>query len=239
MLKGEVKIDLIDEKTGKIETYQDTNMVTNLVSDIFTYNPFQFHLRNYLSYFNQSSFSDNFTPIIPKIINGVILFDGDLDDDPDNYFQNNELGITAYANKNIHTSLDPKRGNPNLAEQTDLSNGYKFVYEFNTSQGNGIIKSLGLTSAQAGAWGHGSTYYNDCQDTKVVEHYKINETYSFSEDLRRLNSMTSIDPENNCGYFVRCNSQGKIEVGTIRIPFSNIKLKEYFQIFLHIQLKVK
>lgn len=44
----------------------------------------------------------------------------------------------------------------NLTESMVLSDGYKFVWEFTPSQGNGTIAAVGLTSKQGGANAYGS-----------------------------------------------------------------------------------
>lgn len=46
----------------------------------------------------------------------------------------------------------------NVTESKELENGYKFVFDFQTSQGNGLISSIGLTSKWGGAGGYGNLY---------------------------------------------------------------------------------
>ena len=44
----------------------------------------------------------------------------------------------------------------NLTESMKLSDGFKFVWEFTPSQGNGTIAAVGLTSKHGGANAYGS-----------------------------------------------------------------------------------
>ena len=62
----------------------------------------------------------------------------------------------AYASNNVNSSANTARGSMNQTESKALENGYKFVWEFTPSQGNGTIAAVALTSAQGGLNGFGS-----------------------------------------------------------------------------------
>ena len=55
----------------------------------------------------------------------------------------------------VNTSSDKLRGSYNAAESGWMSGSnkkqFKYVYDFNTTQGNGLISSLALTSNAAGS----------------------------------------------------------------------------------------
>ena len=62
----------------------------------------------------------------------------------------------AYASNNVNSTANTARGSMNLTESKALENGYKFVWEFTPSQGNGTIAAAALTSALGGQNGYGS-----------------------------------------------------------------------------------
>lgn len=59
--------------------------------------------------------------------------------------------IVAQASSNAYSGVNTKRGSYNANESGAVANGYKFVWDWNTSQGNGDIKSVCLTRAALGA----------------------------------------------------------------------------------------
>ena len=60
----------------------------------------------------------------------------------------------------------------NLTESKKLDNGYKFVWEFTPSQGNGTIAAAALTSAQGGANAYGSLV-NDSSTFLQIKSIKL------------------------------------------------------------------
>ena len=67
-------------------------------------------------------------------------------------FSSDNAGLCQYdVNAMANT-----RGSMNLTESMKLSDGFKFVWEFTPSQGNGTIAAVGLTSKHGGANAYGS-----------------------------------------------------------------------------------
>lgn len=150
--KGEVCIQLFNAKSGKLEKeVKGTNMVTNAIADIFASNYF-----GLLSYQNLLPIRDLFA--------GVLCFKNALTEDADSYYpplsSNNE--VIAHAGQTTYesASADVKRGIPNSVESGAVSNGYKFVWDFATTQGNGTISALSLTHKDTGDfWLYGGTNF--------------------------------------------------------------------------------
>ena len=198
-LKGTTRIELTDVKTGEVEVIEKHNLVTNAVSDILSCNPFGMRFRGY-SNSSTGEIGDNFQksllPVVPNLIGGILLYEKELASDAAAYYADMSNPIVGYANNSAHTTNDSKRGDMNTIEsgKLDGGSGYRFVFDFNTSQGNGTISALGLTSARGGQSAHGSAY--------IVPPNCLGVDYSTATasgawvstpNIRRLASIVSID----------------------------------------------
>ena len=95
-------------------------------------------------------------PICPNMIGGIILFPNALTEQAANIYPQSSNMPVGYASNDVNASGNVKRGSMNLVESMALSDGYKFVWEFTPSQGNGTIAAVGLTSKKGGANHYGS-----------------------------------------------------------------------------------
>ena len=155
-LKGTAVIELTDVNTQEVETYVEENMVTNAVNNILGLNPMAvFYCEE--EYNNGLVWTGNLLPICPNMIGGILLFPKALEENVDNIYVKSDNLPIAYASNNVNSTANMARGSLNLTESKALDNGYKFVWEFTASQGNGTIAALGLTSALGGQNGFGSS----------------------------------------------------------------------------------
>ena len=149
MLKGESIIELTDVRTGKKETYRDTNMVTNALSDVINCSSVWMFDRVY-------DLAKYMYPIYEKLLGGVVLFPEQLEENPEKYWAPYNLDPVGFASNVVNTGTDTRRGSLNVNESEPVLNdagrviGYKYVWDFNTAQGNGQIASVCLTHPQAG-----------------------------------------------------------------------------------------
>ena len=143
MLKGHAKIELKNEKTGKLDVIEHDNMITNALSS---------QLKALATSYGFSGINTEYLPLNNKGMGGIVLFQNMLDENVDNVGIPDEAvnPIIGYASNAISSGTDSKRGNRNLTESSKLANGYKFVYDFATNQANGEIAALGLTHTGAG-----------------------------------------------------------------------------------------
>ena len=74
MLKGKTTIELIDVHTGQKEIYEDTNMVTEAISDIFNTNILGMLYNN--TTFNGSSGDAWMLPIKKNLMGGILCAPG-------------------------------------------------------------------------------------------------------------------------------------------------------------------
>ena len=110
----------------------------------------------------------------------------------------------------------------NLTESKPLDNGYRFVWEFTPSQGNGTIVAVALTSKQGGVAAYGSM--ENSQDT----FYQIMETRletQTEEELAELYSAVEVDFEHNLMIGIRFRDSSVI-VHKRRLPVFTLGLND-------------
>ena len=169
-LTGNITIELEDVNMGAVETVSETNMVTNAVNDILGVNPLGTMYNAAGQYDDQLVWNDNLLPICPNMIGGILLFTNSVTEAVTNlYLASSNLPV-AYASNDVNATANTKRGSMNLTESMALSDGYKFVWEFTPSQGNGTIAAVGLTSKQGGANAYGSDV---AVDTTMLQLRKV------------------------------------------------------------------
>lgn len=136
-LHGHTKVTLTDIKTGEIEVYEKDNMVTDAVENLYSKN-----LYGVMDYRDLKPVRDLF--------GGVMLFDNEMD--TDSITPERTPRVVANAGQVAHASASTKRGNPNNASggSQELANGYKFVWDWATNQGNGTINSMSLCHKNCG-----------------------------------------------------------------------------------------
>lgn len=109
----------------------------------------------------------------------------------------------------------------NLTESMALTNGYKFVWEFTPSQGNGTIAAVGLTSKHGGANAYGSDV---AVDTTLLQIKKVSldDEDGFINDLFRC---VTVDFTNAKLYSLSYESN-TVTIKRYRIPVFDIGLNE-------------
>lgn len=170
-LKGKMIMELTDVNTAEVETVAEENMVTNSINNILGYNP--------MGVFYEAGDGTNvvkwgtsFLPVCPNLIGGILLYSKTIDENSDNIYTLSDNMPVAYASNDVNSTANLARGSLNLTESKALDNGYKFVWEFTPSQGNGTIAAVALTSAYGGMNAYGSAV-NDAtvlQTIKSVRH---------------------------------------------------------------------
>lgn len=138
MLKGHTKIILTDVETGAQEVHEDDNLVTNAIDKIINLEMAMNHAPN-----------EQILPLAANLLGGIMLFDGDLTEDPTNIHFPVEAHLVGYGNQDVHTG-DKFRGSYNAGESGKTGTGFVSVWDFGTNQANGTIKSVARTSNIAG-----------------------------------------------------------------------------------------
>ena len=156
VLKGVMTIELTDETTGAVETVTEENMITESVNNILGLNPMGIFYAATGQYDTALVWNDSRLPICPNMIGGILLFSKALTEDAANIYEMSDNLPVAYASNDVNSTSNTARGSLNLTESMALSDGYKFVWEFTPSQGNGTIAAVALTSALGGQNAYGS-----------------------------------------------------------------------------------
>jgi len=150
-IKGHSTIELTNVKTGEVERYEDDNMVTNAI---------QLYL-NDLGMFNISPIHMDAVrqSLIPTLLGGVLAFDTAITENANNIICPSGVKMIANGVYDV-TSNDSvtEMGSYNSSESGWLSDGkYKMVWDFTTTQANGNINCVCLTSANHGYIGEGNS----------------------------------------------------------------------------------
>lgn len=221
-LKGEMVIELRDVNTDEVETVAEHNMITNAVNYVFGVNPFGANFDSGTTYPGSMEWHEMLLPICPNLIGGILLFSKALSEEADNLYVMSDNLPVAYASNNVNSTANMARGSLNVAESQALENGYKFVWEFTPSQGNGTIAAVALTSAKGGENGFGSTV----ADASTFLCLKALDLRSMEKDRQMILFETvEVDFENNLLYSITYENTS-VKVRKVRIPIFSIGLNE-------------
>jgi len=75
---------------------------------------------------------------------GILLFPSPLTEGPDYIYPFSTNMPVEYASNDMNATANAMRSSMNPVESRKLANGYKFVYGFTDSHGNGTIATVGL-----------------------------------------------------------------------------------------------
>ena len=221
-LKGNMVIELTDENTGEVETIEESNMVTNAVNNLLGINPMGIFYMMGGQYETGLIWNSEMLPICPNMIGGILLFSQALTEDVNNLYPSSSNLPVAYASNDVNATANVKRGSMNLTESKVLDNGYKFVWEFTPSQGNGTIAAVGLTSAQGGANAYGSIAGDA---TPFLQLKQISIGDMTLEEQIPLFEAVEMDYENGLLYSMQYATK-TVAIKKYRIPTFDIGLNE-------------
>lgn len=156
MMHGHATITLTDPTTGQVTDRRDEdNLVTDVIKDMMRLNPCAVRdtgngLDNTINWL---------WPLTTQAYGGIVLFGDTNTEDAASYWPGADNPIRGYASIYNETIEDPMRGTYNTAESGPIAKGYRWVYDWPTSRGNGEIKSISLTHRQAGQQWYGNSLY--------------------------------------------------------------------------------
>ncbi len=219
--RGNVTLELEDVNTGTVETVSETNMVTNAVNDLLGMNPMGFFYKCSGAYDTMMEWNSEMLPICPNMIGGILLFPNALTEQAANIYPPSSNMPVGYASNDVNASGNVKRGSMNLVESMALLDGYKFVWEFTPSQGNGTIAAVGLTSKKGGANHYGS----DAEVNTTLLELRKNSLNLAVAWLNTLFRTVEVDFENGLLYSIAYASNA-VTVTKYRIPIFDVGLNE-------------
>jgi hypothetical protein len=150
-IKGKTIIELNDAKTGKlVQRTEDNNMLTNALTKFYK----QGGITN-PSAFNAGAIRSD---ALHYLLGGVLLLDTALTEDADIIRVPTGVGMTGNGVYDVLNSGNPTElGSWNETESGWQQDGsYKMVWDYTTSQGNGTIACVCLTSLYGGYRGAGN-----------------------------------------------------------------------------------
>lgn len=216
-MKGITTIELTDVRTGEKEIVKEENMMTNVLNDIFSRN-----IEGMLYYLNGSSadFHTNMIPICPNSIGGILLFSDSLEEDVNSYYAPSANPCVGYASNDVNPTADVMRGSLNLTESGKLERGYKFVWDFTTSQGNGTITAVALTHKFGGVGYHGDMYNNSSRA------WTVKQTGTAPNGVIRTYYVFAVEVNFEGNYFwsIGMNTSNQIVIRKIRKCFTQVGL---------------
>ncbi len=217
MLKGHTKIELTDCKTGKKHVTEETNMVTNAVAHLFADNLNGMGLLDY----------SDLVPIASQCMSGLLLFEKPVEESAERLYAPSDNHCVGYCNTAVNTGTDVKRGSYNLTESEETTDGHKYVWDFNTSQGNGTISALSLTKPNAGI----GYMYNGVSGFSRRRYRDFEINSANADILFLLRNSVSVDIENDTITSVTWDSpSGTASIVTLRYPWSGMRLKSNFSV---------
>ena len=220
-LKGTMVMELTDAQTGEVETITEENMITNAVNNILGMNPMGvFYSEENLA--DVLAWNGTMLPICPNMVGGILLFSKTLEEDADIMYAGSDNLPVAYASNNVNSTANMARGSLNLTESKILENGYKFVWEFTPSQGNGTIAAVALTSAQGGQNGFGSLV-GDASTFLQIKKLDIRDLSTSQQAV--LFEAVEMDFEGNLLYSITFEDSS-VRIRKVRIPVFSIGLNE-------------
>ena len=220
-VKGTMTMELMDVNTGEVEMVAEENMITNAVNHIFGLNPMGVFYEIGES-IDGIKWQSGLLPVCPNAIGGILLFSKALEENADNIYSRSDNLPVAYASNNVNSTANVARGSMNLTESKALENGYKFVWEFTPSQGNGTIAAAALTSAQGGANAYGSQV-GDGSAFLQIKSLDIGDLAMAKQLV--LFETVEVDYEQDLLYSITYQDTG-VRIRKVRIPIFSVGLNE-------------
>lgn len=218
-IKGKTVIELTDVNTGEVEIHEDANMVTNALPDFFSHN-IEAMLFNMAG--APGDMNGVMIPICPNAIGGILLFADPIAEDANAYYAPSANPCTGYASNDVNATANIMRGSMNLTETVKLDDGYKFVWDFATSQANGTISCVALTHKMGGVGYMGDTYNNESKrwhmkDLGVANNAVIRTAFT---------NAVEVDFEGNSFITIGMNTKNEIIVQKIRVCYRSVGLSD-------------
>lgn len=192
-IHGHTKLVFIDKFGRETVKMDQDNTVTVAVKKIFESN-----------YFGSIDYS-LLMPAIKKVLGGVVLFQNTLGNDASDIWipKSFDNEITAHAGQTVPTSLadDLTRGIPNTAASIAVQNGYKLVWNFPETQGNGTIASVGLCHSDFGDYALKNEAFKPIE---MISNDSI-KSVTWAENDERYKILNVYDSVNHYGYTLVTN----------------------------------
>lgn len=179
MLKGLAEIELRDERTGETSCVRHENMLTSGLSIALTPQIGRYTYQTGYQGGSGAPATDeqkmNYNrSVMDHLLGGVFLFGETLQENAGNLALPMGNALIGKGAHNAYSGVDAKRGSYNEKESGMQPDGsYRHVWDFATSQANGTIRSLALTTHAGGIEGDGTREWNSAQTAENVPVYTV------------------------------------------------------------------
>ena len=190
-IRGLLKVELFDAKTKKlVQKAEKENMVTNAI-------------KNMLQGYAATNQMANIMPLYSVGLGGIMLFDAELEASADNIHFPMSSHLVGYGTQEVNTT-NTLMGSKNSLESSvtlGAGGGSTTVWDFGTSQANGTIAAVALTSASSPF----KPLSRGCVATPC---------YYSGSDRKRYNQNAVLAYEDGYAYIVRSISSSVEQSGT-------------------------
>ena len=154
-MKGKSIIKMINPYSNKVEEeFEDENLITNAIPNAFKTS--NLYKNRFSDDTTINTFIKNLTPVNTNGLGGILLWDETFVENPNTIIPPMNIKNIGRAGSG-YSGTNTNRGTLNIAESTSITNGWRNVWDFDTSKCNGkTIKSLTLTHRNTGNNGWGS-----------------------------------------------------------------------------------
>ena len=203
------------------------NARTGIRDRVESDNEFTLGIDQYLTdggFFNNSPFANETwrgQPIYRNLIGGIFLFDSVINEVDGELPTIMPAGTKMIANGSygVTNNASPTElGSYNSNESSFTSSGLTFVYDWTTSQGNGTIECVSLTSDTGGFIGYGNSVSNVRGSTRSLF---LNQSNVYIND--GSNSMGNF-LKDNCRYTVTALTRTSFTYAKKRTPIDKVSL---------------
>lgn len=147
--------------------------------------------------FNMSIPNSSIMPL-SQWFDGCVLTSGTNDASLGMIAHNSDI-VACAGNTADAGSTDTRRGNANTSETADITGGRRFVWDWGTDRGNGLIQSIGLTRS--------ALAISEISQTALPSSNPINAILaSHTGGNTSIGNLTIIDYEKSVGYLVSYNN---------------------------------
>lgn len=176
-LKGHTKIELTDVNTGEVQVIEDDNMITNGLECMLQSMGIWVNNIEHQRYWMSNDSNDNNLKFFKNYFGGLLMFDKHQPENFDNIAPAGGTHMTGHGSFREYLGEDSTMGTYNKVDSGPVYDGYgyKQVWDFATSQGNGDISSICLTTALGGTLGCGHFPYS----TDIYPNWDNNYEYRF------------------------------------------------------------
>lgn len=217
-LKGHCKVELKDKRTGKIEQYEEHNMVTEFSEELF----------KQMGYLRPNAFANRETLPIDDLFGGVMCFDTAITEQTDMTGRHSsplyppaDKEMVANASMAITGNTAPEElGQYNSRSSASTATTRKFIFDWDTDEALGQIASVCLTSKYGGYKGVGNAYSNT-RDTSIRVNEPIEQTVSGD-----TGKQTSLSSSSRIAYINRSNNRIGV-VHSFEPTAGTLTIKEY------------